>query len=520
MPISLNILSKFDAKGIAQAQTGLDKLGKAAGGFAAAGVTAFAAAAAGAAAFGYQALRAAAESESVSKSLQQIAKNSGVFGDTADAVAKSTGEIMKYTQSLSNLTGIDDEILNAIVRGWLAVPELAGKGVDGLKDLVKVVADVAAGTGKDIQAIGMIFTKVAGDEETAMSKLARAGIVLSNAQKQIYEETLATSGEIAAQDKLIEILGTTYAGAAEAAADPFAVLTQNIQNLQEELGAYLLPYFKDFVERVQKFIAENGDDLKVAFENVGVALGGVVDGLGDFLAWYTENPDIFSGIVAGFAAITVAATLFSIALSANPVGVIMFALVALGGAIAALAYYWDDVTAKMSKDWTDFSFTILLGAEKTANAVIGFINALNAPLNGLIDLLNGLFGLDIQKLGLAEVNWYADAAVRELQNQGIRYGYTGGASSSNPGGFGNPAFGMMPRFATGGIVTGPTVGLIGEAGPEAIIPLDRLGNMPGVGGNQYTINVSAMNADARVGELVVSAIKRYERSNGPVFVSA
>jgi hypothetical protein len=40
------------------------------------------------------------------------------------------------------------------------------------------------------------------------------------------------------------------------------------------------------------------------------------------------------------------------------------------------------------------------------------------------------------------------------------------------------------------------------------------------GGNQYTINVSAMNADARVGEMIVSAIKKYERTSGSVFVSA
>ena len=32
----------------------------------------------------------------------------------------------------------------------------------------------------------------------------------------------------------------------------------------------------------------------------------------------------------------------------------------------------------------------------------------------------------------------------------------------------------IPKFADGGIVTGPTLGLVGEAGREAIIPLDRL----------------------------------------------
>ena len=39
------------------------------------------------------------------------------------------------------------------------------------------------------------------------------------------------------------------------------------------------------------------------------------------------------------------------------------------------------------------------------------------------------------------------------------------------------ALGLIPEFATGGVVTGPTLGMIGEAGPEAILPLDRLEQM-------------------------------------------
>jgi hypothetical protein len=47
-------------------------------------------------------------------------------------------------------------------------------------------------------------------------------------------------------------------------------------------------------------------------------------------------------------------------------------------------------------------------------------------------------------------------------------------------------FPEIPKFANGGIVTGPTLGLLGEAGPEAVIPLNRLGS-GGFGGS--TINV-------------------------------
>jgi hypothetical protein len=71
--------------------------------------------------------------------------------------------------------------------------------------------------------------------------------------------------------------------------------------------------------------------------------------------------------------------------------------------------------------------------------------------------------------------------------------------------------GITP-FANGGIVTKAMLGLVGEAGAEAIIPLDRLGSM----GSTYNIQVTAgMGADGKdIGTQIVNALKRYERTNG------
>lgn len=68
-------------------------------------------------------------------------------------------------------------------------------------------------------------------------------------------------------------------------------------------------------------------------------------------------------------------------------------------------------------------------------------------------------------------------------------------------------------FAKGGIVTAPTLGIVGEAGAEAIIPLNQLGNF---GGNSYNIVVNAgMGTNgSQVGAQIVEAIKKYEKSNG------
>jgi hypothetical protein len=77
----------------------------------------------------------------------------------------------------------------------------------------------------------------------------------------------------------------------------------------------------------------------------------------------------------------------------------------------------------------------------------------------------------------------------------------------------------IPAMAAGGIVTRPTLALIGEAGPEAVVPLNR-NNTPT--GNVYNLTVNAgMGTDgAMVGREIVDAIKRYERLSGPVFASA
>ena len=67
--------------------------------------------------------------------------------------------------------------------------------------------------------------------------------------------------------------------------------------------------------------------------------------------------------------------------------------------------------------------------------------------------------------------------------------------------------GLIPGLAEGGIVTGPTLALIGEAGPEAVVPLDRAG---GIGGMNVTVNMPPGSDGADV----VAALQRYARAHG------
>ena len=73
--------------------------------------------------------------------------------------------------------------------------------------------------------------------------------------------------------------------------------------------------------------------------------------------------------------------------------------------------------------------------------------------------------------------------------------------------------GGIPAMAEGGIVNRPTLALIGEAGPEAVVPLSKMG----AGGGDVNINVNGgLATSAEIGQTVLNALRAYQRSAGPL----
>jgi len=111
-----------------------------------------------------------------------------------------------------------------------------------------------------------------------------------------------------------------------------------------------------------------------------------------------------------------------------------------------------------------------------ANGIIGFIN------RNVINKINDLLEFKISAFGVS---------------------YT-----VNP-----PDIPPIPELAAGGIVRSPTLALIGEAGPEAVIPLSR-GAQYGVGpagSGGPVVNITVTSADPQE---VVKALQRYTRNFG------
>jgi phage-related protein len=74
----------------------------------------------------------------------------------------------------------------------------------------------------------------------------------------------------------------------------------------------------------------------------------------------------------------------------------------------------------------------------------------------------------------------------------------------------------IPELAKGGIVTSPTLAVIGEAGPEAVVPLSKYRMDGGSNGSTINLTVNAgMGADGtRIGQEIVRELLKYQRQNG------
>ena len=113
-------------------------------------------------------------------------------------------------------------------------------------------------------------------------------------------------------------------------------------------------------------------------------------------------------------------------------------------------------------------------------------DALNTLLDNLFSLFGG-FGAD------------TSGAFSPLNLLPLGGGGALGGASFGSGILGGATFDFLsgvPILGSGGIATGPTLAMIGETGPEAVIPLDRLG---GIGGNpprqMITLTIRDSNGD-------------------------
>ena len=215
----------------------------------------------------------------------------------------------------------------------------------------------------------------------------------------------------------------------------------------------------------------------VAFKSFIVGLGGMSEGI------LSEMGVTFNKFLVGLGVI-LAGVILTLTLFGTGLPVLLF------GFIAALSIALFAFIAKFVVVLIKFAYD--LGAaygryisEQIAlfNSIIGDIGgAFSSFISNLKNTLSSIPGLILNA---------AKSAIGiggKSKASSVAASATGGAASSKKGGIGGLIGGIidkLPFFADGGVATKPTLGIFGEKGPEALVPLKK----GGMGGN-YTFNIS------------------------------
>jgi hypothetical protein len=136
----------------------------------------------------------------------------------------------------------------------------------------------------------------------------------------------------------------------------------------------------------------------------------------------------------------------------------------------------------------------------------------NDELRKMLELMDELKKkqLELLRIQVRESIEEIQPTLKELQTIILRENVRGGLDKISPVLKGlNELIGGVPKMADGGIVNQPTLALIGEAGSEAVIPLDKMGGM----GTSVVVNVAgSVISEGQLQSVIQDALYNLNRS--------
>lgn len=421
-------------------------------------------------------------------------------------------EAIHVIQTEMKITGTSAYEAGMTIQGSLKMTKAA------LADLVTALTDPNADLGS---AVNNLVTSIVGDDSGTNKGLV--GNLIPAAERALKGiATVIEKGLPTIVAQLPGILKTTIPDIAKAAvavivaitdvipelapvvADALSILTEElvpyipqiIGSLIKGLALYLISGWKTMFERYAELLAPIVNWIKTTISNIIGWISGVI----------TPVIEFFKNIVT--TAVAILAPIFEKIHNGIIVPVAMAITQAIETIKTALGAIVGWLNANIIHPIASFFTGLWNGIKSGVDALVGGIkqvfstigNVLKAPINAIIDAINKVID-SINSLTVPD--WVP----------GI-----GGQ---------HPNFGKIPRLAEGGIATKATNAVIGEAGKEAVIPLEQnTGNWAGllartladefqeqgIGGTGITVymtNNINNNLDAdEIGQRLMTSIRR------------
>lgn len=474
------------------------------------------------------------------QAMAPISAAGAVVAGSLGALAVKSGQAADDLNTLSKVTGLSAQQLQLYKAGADLVDVSVETIARSQQKLTKSISSASDGTGQQAEAfkkLGVSVTNADGSLKSTDQVFNETIQALSGVSNETERNALAMTlmGKSAQElNPLIEDGGKTYQQLAQTMAennlkfvdqetldganrfnDALDTLKASglatLQTLGTQLASYLAPAMETIAGALEKVLGWLSQLSPQTLTIIGV-VAALIAGIAPVL--------IFLGKLA-FAVSSITSLMSTLGISftaiAGPVGIVIAILAAL--VIAGIAVYknWDTIKAKGAQAWNAIKTTITTAINNAKTNVMNVANAIKMALStawtaikttattmwnniknaitkpfekakelvkGIIDKIKGFFPIRIGnlfghiKLPHFNISW------SQLGNTKLKI----------------PHFNGINWYAQGGIFDTPTVAGIGEAGPEAVVPLNKFWDkLDKMGGNAFniTININGSNKDPK-----------------------
>ena len=371
---------------------------------------------------------------------------------------------------------------------YAQTPGAVNKMLPALNDLL-VQQKGLNGTQEDAVGLANLFGKAMMGQTGALKK---AGISFTAAQEEVLkygteEEKAATIAEVVNQNvgDMNEQFAKTDAGKIQQAKNA-------IGDMGEEIGAILLPAVADLVSWFQDNLLPKIQQLidymkeHPAIAKFALAFMGIMAVLGPVIM-------VIGSLISAIGTIITIAPMLGGAFSAllGPVGIVIAAIAAAIAIGVALYKNWDTIKAKLTA-FKNFMVSVFNAIKTKVVTIFKAVKeAITKPIQAAVDFVKKMISKIKEffkfKVSLPHI---------KLPHFGIK-----------PKGWklGDLLKGVIPTlginwYAKGGIFNSPSVIGVGEAGAEAVIPIDKLNAMMNASNSQMiSALVTALSTQAMNG---------------------
>ena len=459
-----------------------------------------------------------------------------------EEAAKST---MKLASAIQKEGVIGDEVTLSGAQQlatFAKMPSTVNKLLPAMDNLLVQQKGYNA-TADDAKNIANLFGKAMQGQVGA---LKRVGISFTDAQAEILKTGTEEEKAAVLAQVVTDNVGEMNKAFAETDAGKMQQVKNSLGDFGERLGAALLPALASVadwlnntvlpaIEKVVSFVEGHPIVAKIA---VGIAalltvggpllifIGAIISAIGSIMT-------IMPALSGAFAALT------------GPIGLVIAAIAAAIAIGIKLYTHWDEIKAYLIKIWTAIKNTAVKVWNAIKNAIMAPIQAAQIRLRFLVARMRMQFIAAVQGIKSrvsAIFNAIKTAITHPIQTaaniikrivERIKGFFNFSISAPHiplphftisPAGWRlkdllkgvKPTLGI-DWYAKGGIFDSPTIAGIGEAGPEAVVPLDKfwkkLDGLNGETNMYFTFNIDGGANDPRqiaaeVEQIIVTRLKR------------